>query len=175
MGEEENFRHQGLANSVIFRPAAMNWRAAYPEIFERSDRDRGTDPALCRMIQLRTPASGRAHARCGVPRLGNLTPGTSAIPLACFDLAVARSVPEAESAHMPRPCGQRDRLKEAYYQAAIEASSSSAVLKSVPFGPEFNKALDSAEAAAVLCREARRALDEHCEEHGCSAEFPGPL
>ena len=71
---------------------------------------------------------------------------------------------------MKRPCKQRDLLKDAYYQATIEASASSGGLKAVPFGPAFKKALDRAEAAVLACNAARRAFDEHCKEHNCAAE-----
>jgi len=71
---------------------------------------------------------------------------------------------------MLRACRQRDRLKDAYYQATIEASASSGGLKAVPFGPEFKKALDRAEAAVLACHAARRALKEHCNNHDCGAE-----
>lgn len=76
---------------------------------------------------------------------------------------------------MPKPCSERDRLKEAYYQATLEASTLSGALHSVPLGPEFSAALDNAEAAQLACNAARRAYQQHCEEHGCEPEFYGPL
>jgi hypothetical protein len=76
---------------------------------------------------------------------------------------------------MPTPCSERDRLKEAYYQATLEASRLSGVLESIPVGPEFSAALDKAEAAQLACNAARRAYEEHCEAHGCEDEFYGPL
>jgi len=76
---------------------------------------------------------------------------------------------------MPKPCSERDRLREAYYQATLEASNLSGVLGSIPLGPEFSAALDKAEAAQLACAAARRAYETHCEEHGCKDEFYGPL
>lgn len=72
---------------------------------------------------------------------------------------------------MPKPCNERDRLKEAYHQAALEASTVSGVLQSASFGPEFSAALDKAEVARVAWDAARRAYFDHCEQHGCEAEF----
>jgi len=71
---------------------------------------------------------------------------------------------------MPKPCGERDRLREAHYQATLEASALSGTLPSAPFGWEFSAALDKAEAAHLACSVARRAYQEHCEEHGCEDE-----
>ena len=76
---------------------------------------------------------------------------------------------------MPKPCSERDRLREAYYQATLEASTLSGALVSIPLGPEFSAALDKAEAAQLACNAARRAYTEHCEGHGCEPEFYGPL
>jgi hypothetical protein len=76
---------------------------------------------------------------------------------------------------MPKPCSDRDRLKEAYHQATLEASALNGVLQSASFGPEFSAALDKAEIAQVNWDSARRAYLEHCEEHGCEDEFYGPL
>jgi hypothetical protein len=76
---------------------------------------------------------------------------------------------------MPRSCSERDRLRKAYYQATLEASASSGALQSIPFGLEFQSALDKAEAARLACDAARRALERHCEEHGCEPEIYGPL
>jgi hypothetical protein len=39
---------------------------------------------------------------------------------------------------MRKPCSERDRLGEAYYQAMLEASRLSGVLESIPVGPEFS-------------------------------------
>ena len=72
---------------------------------------------------------------------------------------------------MPKPCSERDRLKEAYNQATLEASTVSGILQSAPFGPEFSAALDKAEAAQLAWDAARRAYFDHCDEHGCEAEF----
>jgi hypothetical protein len=48
---------------------------------------------------------------------------------------------------MPKPCSERDRLRDAYYQATLEASALTGVLQSASFGPEFSAALDKAEIA----------------------------
>jgi hypothetical protein len=76
---------------------------------------------------------------------------------------------------MPKPCSERDRLRETHYQATLEASALSGTLPSAPFGWEFSAALDKAEAAHMACATARRAYQEHCEAHGCEDEFYGPL
>jgi len=76
---------------------------------------------------------------------------------------------------MPKPCSERDRLKEAYYQATLEASALSGAFQSVPPGPEFVAALDHAEAAHLAYNAARLAYEEHCADHGCEPEFYGPL
>ena len=73
---------------------------------------------------------------------------------------------------MPKPC-QRDRLREAYYQATLEASALTGVLQSASFGPEFSAALDKAEIARSAWDAARRAYLEHCEEHGCEDDSTG--
>jgi hypothetical protein len=74
---------------------------------------------------------------------------------------------------MPKPCSERNRLQEIYYQATIDASNSSLAVRSVALGPEFVAALNYAEAAYLVCRDARHAFEEHCKEHGCDAEFQG--
>jgi hypothetical protein len=76
---------------------------------------------------------------------------------------------------MPKPCSERDRLKKAYDQATLEASTLSGALPSARFGREFSTALGKAKAASLACNVARRAYEEHCAEHGCEAEFHGPL
>lgn len=76
---------------------------------------------------------------------------------------------------MPKPCSERDRLRAAYYNATLAASASCAALPSTAFSPEFSAVLDKAEAAYLACVAARRAYEEHCEAHGCQAEFHGPL
>jgi hypothetical protein len=76
---------------------------------------------------------------------------------------------------MPKPCSERERLREAHYQATLTASDLSSALPSAPFGWEFSAALHKAEAAHLACATARRAYQEHCEEHGCEAESSGPL
>jgi hypothetical protein len=76
---------------------------------------------------------------------------------------------------MPKPCSERDRLREVHYQATLEASALSGTLPSAPFGWEFSAALDKAKAASLACNVARRAYEKHCEQHGCEVEFHGPL
>ena len=76
---------------------------------------------------------------------------------------------------MPKPCSERDRLREAYYEATLEASRLSDALESLPFGLEFSAALDKAEDAHLACLDALRAYEDHCAAHGCEAEFHGPL
>jgi hypothetical protein len=76
---------------------------------------------------------------------------------------------------MPKPCSEKDRLREAYYHATLEASTSCAALPPAAFGPEFSAVLDKAEAAYLVCVAARHAYEEHCEVHGCEDEFYGPL
>ena len=66
-----------------------------------------------------------------------------------------------------------DGVREAYYQATLEASALSGALRSVTLGPEFVAALDNAEAAHLVCNAAQRAYDEHCTKHGCAFEFLG--
>ena len=68
---------------------------------------------------------------------------------------------------MPKPCSERDRLKKAYDQATLEASRLSRALESLPFGLEFQSALEKAEAAHLAVGNARRAYEEHCATHGC--------
>ena len=72
---------------------------------------------------------------------------------------------------MLRACAERNRLMEAYLQAAYNATASSAVLRTLPLGPEFVAALDNAEAAYVARNDAQRALDAHCRAHGCEGEI----
>ena len=72
---------------------------------------------------------------------------------------------------MPKPCSERDRLKEVYYQAAMEASALSGALHSVPLGPEYVAALDNAEAAHLARHDAQRAYEDHCAPHGSAVEF----
>jgi hypothetical protein len=72
---------------------------------------------------------------------------------------------------MPQPCGERDRLRQAYYQATIEASASCGAIPSTPFGPEFTAALKKVEAAQRACDAARLAYEEHCAKHGCETKF----
>jgi len=76
---------------------------------------------------------------------------------------------------MPNPCSERDRLREAHYQAVLEASRLSDVSESLPFGLEFSAALDKAEDAHLACLAALRAYEDHCAAHGCEAEFHGTL
>ena len=71
---------------------------------------------------------------------------------------------------MYRRCSQRDRLKEAYHQATQEAFTVSRALESLPFGLEFQSALEKAEAAHLAVGNARRAYEEHCAEHGCEGQ-----
>jgi hypothetical protein len=44
-------------------------------------------------------------------------------------------------ARVPKPCTERDRLRQANYQATLEVSASCGALPSTPFGPEFTAAL----------------------------------
>jgi len=76
---------------------------------------------------------------------------------------------------MPKPCSERDRLREAYNQAKLEASALSGALDSLPSAPEFQWALQRAEAAQLASVAARHAYEDHCSDHGCEAEFHGPL
>ena len=68
---------------------------------------------------------------------------------------------------MPMRCSERDRLREAYHQATQEAFTVSRALESLPFGLEFQSALEKAEAAQLAVSNARLAYEEHCEQHGC--------
>jgi hypothetical protein len=70
---------------------------------------------------------------------------------------------------MSKPCSERDRLKEAHHQATQQACRLSAALESLPFGLEFQSALEKAEAAHLACGNARHAYEEHCEAHGCDS------
>jgi hypothetical protein len=76
---------------------------------------------------------------------------------------------------MPKPCSEKDRLKQAYYRATLEASRLSGSLESLPFGLEFQSALEKVEAAHLAVGNAQRAYEEHCAEHGCEDEFYEPL
>ena len=76
---------------------------------------------------------------------------------------------------MPEPCSERDRLKEAYHQATLEASVLSGALDSLPSKPEFQWALQKAEGAQLACIAARHEYEDHCTAHGCEDEFDGPL
>jgi hypothetical protein len=53
------------------------------------------------------------------------------------------------------------------HQATQEAFTVSRALESLPFGLEFQSALEEAEAAQLAVSNARRAYEEHCAEHGC--------
>jgi hypothetical protein len=77
---------------------------------------------------------------------------------------------------MSKPCSERDRLREAHYQATQEAFFVSRALEFLPFGLEFQSALEKAEAAHLAVGNARRAYEEHCVEHGCEgrAASAGP-
>jgi len=68
---------------------------------------------------------------------------------------------------MPKPCSESDRLREAYHQATQEAFFARGALESLPFGLEFQSALEKAEVAHVAAGNARRAYEEHCVTHGC--------
>ena len=70
---------------------------------------------------------------------------------------------------MPKPCSERDRLKQAYYLATQEVSRLRRALESLPFGLEFQSALEKAEVAHLAVADARRAYEEHCEAHGCES------
>jgi hypothetical protein len=56
---------------------------------------------------------------------------------------------------------------EAHHQATQEAFFVSRALESLPFGLEFQSALENAEAAHLAVGNARRAYEEHCVKHGC--------
>jgi hypothetical protein len=71
---------------------------------------------------------------------------------------------------MAKPCIERDRLRQAYYQATLEASASCGTIPSTPFGPEFTVALKKADAAQRACDAARLAYEDHCSEHGCATK-----
>jgi hypothetical protein len=58
-------------------------------------------------------------------------------------------------------------LKAAHYQATQEASRLSRALEPLPFGLEFQSALEKAEFAHLAVGDARRAYEEHCATHGC--------
>jgi hypothetical protein len=74
---------------------------------------------------------------------------------------------------MLKPCSERDRLREAYYQATLEASRLNDDLESLPFGPEFSAALDKAEDAHLACLAALRGYEDHCAAHGCEVLISG--
>ena len=76
---------------------------------------------------------------------------------------------------MQKNCSERDRLKEVYYHATLEASVLSGALETSPFGREFSVALEKAKSASLACNAARRAYREHCKQHGCEDEFYEPL
>ena len=73
-------------------------------------------------------------------------------------------------ARVPKPCTERDRLRQAYYQATLEVSASCGALPSTPFGPEFTAALKKAEAAQRASDASRLAYEKHCAEHGCETK-----
>ena len=97
------------------------------------------------------------------------------MPLDWPALRCENQVAHSASRFMPKPCSERDRLREAYYEATLEASRLSDALESLPFGLEFSAALDKAEDAHLACLDALRAYEDHCAAHGCEAEFHGPL
>jgi hypothetical protein len=72
---------------------------------------------------------------------------------------------------MPKPCSERDRLRQAYYLATLEASASRGALGSIPFGQEFTAALKRTEAAQRACDAARLVYEKHCEAHECETKF----
>ena len=78
-----------------------------------------------------------------------------------------------KGARMPKPCSERDRLRQAYYQATLAASASRGALPSKPFGPEFTAALKKVEATQRACDAARLSYEKHCEDHGCETKFYG--
>ena len=63
---------------------------------------------------------------------------------------------------MPKLCTERDRLRQAYYQATLEVSASCGALPSTPFGPGFTAALKKAEAAQRASDASRLAYEKHC-------------
>jgi hypothetical protein len=97
------------------------------------------------------------------------------MPLDWSAFAVRESSCPQRKPFMPKHCSERDRLREAYEQATLKASSLSGALASARFGREFSTALDKAKAASLACNVARRAFEEHCAAHGCQAEFHGLL
>jgi hypothetical protein len=69
------------------------------------------------------------------------------------------------------PCTERDRLRQAYYEATREASAACRAVSAQPFGPEFHEALKKADAAQRAADAARLAYELHCAEHGCEKKF----
>jgi hypothetical protein len=76
---------------------------------------------------------------------------------------------------MRKSCRNRDRLREAYYEATQIAFTVVRALDYIHFGLEFESALEKAEAAHLAVGNAQRAYEEHCIAHGCEAEFHGSL
>ena len=58
---------------------------------------------------------------------------------------------------MRKPCSQRDRLREAYYQATQEASRLSRALESLPFGLEFQSVTLDVDTRTIAQRTAAKA------------------
>ena len=68
---------------------------------------------------------------------------------------------------MPEPCSERDRLRQAYYEAMREVSASSLALAAPSIGLEFTAVLKRVEAAQRAADAARLEYEAHCAEHGC--------
>jgi hypothetical protein len=68
---------------------------------------------------------------------------------------------------MLEPCSEKDRLRQAYYEATREASATSRELASTPFGAaDFTSALKKADGAQRASDAARRRTNSTAQNMG---------
>ena len=67
----------------------------------------------------------------------------------------------------PRTCEEKARLRKAYAEALEVLRQATVVLQRAQYGPEFLDALEKNQKARTKHDNARRALEEHRETHGC--------
>ena len=67
----------------------------------------------------------------------------------------------------PQPCEEKKRLRAAYAEALNKLSEATAVLRWAQYGPELLDALEKTQQARTKHDNARRALEDHRNTHGC--------
>jgi hypothetical protein len=159
--------------SVMCPASAWAVKVTFAEAWRRAPTWRGCclrSGLLTQGLGLSVYSIGGSHTEVsGVsrPDLGLKAAAIRVLPFARFHL------PESSRnrTRMPKPCSERDRLRQAYYEATREASASRGALSSIPLGPEFTAALKKVEATQRACDTARLSYEKHCEEHGCETKF----